>query len=200
MTELRDRDLVRLYWPVELRSAFDALFAIDDAMADVVAKATDPTLAAIKLAWWRERLEGLDAGQVPAEPRLKAAASDLLPKGVSGTELAHLEGGWAALLQPDPDPSAVAERGVQLFALAASLLGIPEVDGRLGAKFAIADVARRHLLKHPPPVAIPRMRLGRAVRPITGLAVLALRPLSEPEATPGRAFALLRHRLTGRIG
>ena len=27
-------------------------------MADVVANATDPTLAAIKLAWWRDRLEG----------------------------------------------------------------------------------------------------------------------------------------------
>jgi 15-cis-phytoene synthase len=75
---LRDRDLVRLYWPVELRPAFDALFAIDEAMGDVVAKATEPTLGAIKLAWWRERLEQLDEAKVPAEPRLRAAADELL--------------------------------------------------------------------------------------------------------------------------
>ena len=65
---------MRLYWPTGLRAAFDALFAIDDALGDVVAKATEPALAAIKLAWWRERLEELDSGQAPAEPRLKAAA------------------------------------------------------------------------------------------------------------------------------
>ena len=33
---MKDRDLVRLYWPVALRPAFDALFGIDDALGDVV--------------------------------------------------------------------------------------------------------------------------------------------------------------------
>ena len=47
---MRDRDLVRLYWPVELRPAFDALFAIDDAMADVVASSTQPALGAFYVA------------------------------------------------------------------------------------------------------------------------------------------------------
>ena len=45
---------------MELRPAFDALLAIDDAMAEIVATATQPALAAIKLAWWREALEKLD--------------------------------------------------------------------------------------------------------------------------------------------
>ena len=72
---MRDRDLVRLYWPVELRPAFDALFAIDDAMAEVVASSSQPALGAIRLAWWREALERLDNGPPPAEPRLQAASS-----------------------------------------------------------------------------------------------------------------------------
>src|SRR5919107_5615783 len=108
IVELRDRDLVRLYWPVELRPAFDALFDIEDAMADVVTRATEPALAAIKLAWWRERLEELDRGQVPAEPRLQAAAAELLPRGVSGAELAELEDGWATLLDEQPHLDRVA--------------------------------------------------------------------------------------------
>ena len=120
---MRDRDLVRLYWPKELRPAFDALFDIDEAMGTVVARATEPTLAAIKLAWWRERLEDLDLGKVPAEPRLQAAVAELLPRGISGAELATLEDGWAALLDQDPSLEPVARGGAKLFELAAKLLG-----------------------------------------------------------------------------
>jgi 15-cis-phytoene synthase len=81
LTELTDRDLVRLYWPVELRPAFDALFAIDDALGEVVASSTQPALGAIRLAWWRDALERLDTSAPPPEPRLQAAASLLLPRG-----------------------------------------------------------------------------------------------------------------------
>ena len=121
---MRDRDLVRSYWPVELRPAFDALFAIDDAMADVVVRATQPALAAIKLAWWRERLEELDEGKVPAEPRLQQAANELLPRGVTGKMLAGLEDGWAALLEEPPDVLRGELRGAQLFAIGSRLLGV----------------------------------------------------------------------------
>ena len=52
---------------------------------------------------------------------------------------------------------------------------------------------------------IDRMRFPRRLRPLTALARLAVRDLArgepfEPEATPGRALALLSHRLTGAIG
>jgi phytoene synthase len=196
-----DRDLVRLYWPVELRSAFDALFAIDDAMGDVVARATEPALAAIKLAWWRERLEELDAGKVPAEPRLQAAADELLTRSIGGASLAELEDGWAALLEADPDPERVAARGAKLFGLASSLLGTADpMTGMAGRLYALVRLGHRptvsaELARHPFP---------RALRPLTALAALAARDArrgaSEPQGTPGRAWTLLRHRLTGRIG
>jgi phytoene synthase len=200
---LRDRDLVRLYWPADLRGAFDALFAIDDAMADVVAKATEPTLAAIKLAWWRERLEELDAGRVSAEPRLRAAATELLPRSITGAELASLEEGFAALLQPGPNPEVVLQRGARLFSLAGRLLGVApamelETTGRLYAAGQLNRIGNAPTGTF----AITEMRaIPSRLRRLTGLAVLARRDLRrrEAEATPGRAFALLRHRLTGRI-
>jgi phytoene synthase len=107
-------------------------------MADVVAYSTQPALGAIKLAWWRDRLQELDAGRVPAEPRLKAAAKELLPRGVSGIGLARLEEGWAALLDESPDISRARERGAILFGLAATLLkGEGKFDtGEVGRLFA----------------------------------------------------------------
>lgn len=205
---MRDRDLVRLYWPVELRPAFDALFAIDDAMGDVVANATEPALAAIKLAWWRERLQELDQGKVPAEPRLQAAADELLTRSISGASLAELEDGWATVLEAEPDIERVGDRGAKLFAMASSLLGVsdPKIT-TAGRLFAQEAVRRRGLMSVHWPMdelyALARHRFPRRLRPLTALAALAARDSKrtekEAEGTPGRAWTLLKHRLTGRI-
>lgn len=205
----RDRDLVRLYWPAELRAAFDALFGIDDALAGVVAKATEPSLAAIKLAWWRERLEELDAGKVPGEPRLKAAAKELLPRGISGSELAQLEEGWGGMLYQPPDGALLTEHGTRLFQMGAKLLNVEFDDDTIGVAgrlFAGVDAARRGFL------GLTRGSAGtggpeipRKARALTGLAALAARDIRkggapfESEGSPGRAWTLLKHRLTGRL-
>ena len=206
---MRDRDLVRLYWPVELRPAFDALFGIDEALAEVVATSTQPALGAIRLAWWREALERLDHSPPPPEPRLQAVATELLPRGVSGAMLAGLEDGWATLFDEQPEPERIGERGARLFAIGAHLLGASEQKldpaGRLFAteqirRMQLASISRRTgdmdlLAGH---------RFPRRIRPLTGLARLAARDVKqalaiEPEATPGRAAALLSHRLFGTI-
>lgn len=196
-----DRDLVRLHWPPELRAAFDALFAIDDAMAEVAGTAREPMLAAIKLAWWRENLERLDHEPAPAEPRLQSAARELLPRGVSGGALAGLEDGWSALLEEIPDEGRLRSRGVMLFQLAARLLGQSGEGLRDPAGlWAAADLARRFGRPVPPPVKVSPA--PRPLRPLTSLAALAQRDARrgklEPEATPARAWTLLRHRWTGR--
>jgi phytoene synthase len=206
---LRDRDLVRLYWPVELRPAFDALFGIDDALAEVVITSTQPALGAIRLAWWREALERLDVNPPPPEPRLQAVAAELLPHGISGAEVARLEDGWATLLDDVPDQGRVAARGEALFSMAARMLGGPEtlIDaaGRLYAHESV-----RRLVVADMPLATTELhqlaghRFPRRLRPLTGLARLAARdvkqaPAREAEATPGRAAALLSHRLFGTV-
>jgi phytoene synthase len=206
---MRDRDLVRLYWPVELRPAFDALFDSDDALAEVVTSSTQPALGAIKLAWWREALQRLDSSPPPPEPRLQAVAAELLPRGVTGAMLAGLEDGWAALLDEELDEERAAVRGERLFAMAGRLLDgsdrLLDVAGRL---YANETVRRRGLARmHSPKEEmhqLARHRFPRQLRPLTALSRLAARdakrgPSIEPEATPGRAAALLSHRLFGNI-
>jgi phytoene synthase len=205
----RDRDLVRHHWPVELRPAFDALFGIDDALAEVVTSSTQPALGAIRLTWWREALERLDHHPPPPEPRLQAVAAELLPRGVTGAMLAELEDGWATLLDEEPDVERVAVRGERLFAIAGGLLGqSDELLGVAGRLFGYESAFRTGLVGPHWPMEemhqLHRHRFPRRLRPITGLARLAardakLRPGVESEATPGRAAALLSHSLFGRV-
>lgn len=206
---MRDRDLVRLYWPVELRPAFDALFGINDALAEVVASSTQPALGAIRLAWWRDALARLDVNPPPAEPKLQAASAQLLALGITGAELAELEDGWAALLEEEPDQARVADSGAKLFEMAAQLLGGQgDMIGVAGRLFVCENIRRRGLAAMSRPTEELRQLAGyrfpRRLRPLTGLARLAARdarqaPNLEPEATPGRAAALLSHRLFGKV-
>ena len=199
---------MRLYWPLELRPAFDALFSLDDALADVVARSREPAIGAIKLAWWRERLEELDQGNVPAEPRLQAITAELLPRDVTGADLGVLTDGWTTLLEEAPDVERIGEGGAKLFSIAARLLGasdsLIETAGRL---YRNAQVAQRELTTVRWPMEelhqLAVHRFPKALRPLTALAALAARDArrSRPEAegTPGRSWTLIRHRLTGRI-
>lgn len=179
-------------------------------MGTVVATASQPAVAAIKLAWWREALEKLDREPAPAEPRLQAAAAQLLPRGISGTDVAELEQHWSALLQPaelELFMPGVAGRADTLFGLAARLLGVPW-DSRVenaSRSFVTVDLARRGIWDLVPlDLPRPRRSVPRRDRPLTAFYALARRdmqsggPPFEPEATPARAWALLRHRLTGR--
>lgn len=183
------------------------MFGIDDALSEVVASSTQPALGAIRLAWWREALERLDQAPPPPEPRLQAVAAELLPRGISGSDCAALEAGWSALFDENPDSDRVVARGAILFALGARLLGAGDpLLGEAGRLFAAIDVARRGLSPFSAPIIEPLRghRFPRALRPLTALARLASRDLRhgrafEPEATPGRAAALLSHRLFGTI-
>ena len=205
---MTDRDLVRLYWPVELRPAFDALFGIDDALSDVVTSSTQPALGAIRLAWWREALERLDSAAPPPEPRLQTAARELVARGIGGKVLAALEDGWSTLLDEDPDVNRIARRGALLFEIAAKILGAadPKLDAA-GRLFALQQVTRKGLLTRSSSPGelqlVASHRFPRRLRPLTSLARLAARdarsPVIEQEATPGRAAALLSHRLFGTV-
>lgn len=203
-----DRELALLHVPARVREAFRALFGIDAAMADVVARSTDPGLGRIKLAWWREQLEALDANPPPAEPRLQAVSDDLLPAGVMASELAELEAGWATLLDAEVDPELVAERGAFLFRIGGKLFGSndPRI-GEAGALYALASVGRRGVpeLFQPARERLEKLRgyrFDKRVRPLTMLARAAARDLDrqEPEGCRGRAAAMLAHRWSGRIG
>ena len=197
-----------LHFPAKLRPAIAALWRIDEAMAAVVDRAssgaTEPALAAIKLAWWREALVHLDTADTPPEPRLKAVAEQLLPLGVSGAEVAQLEQGWSAMLGPHPEPARIGERGQRLFALEARLLGCDDpLLSDAGALTALTEALHRgHDFFAARETLIARLaghRVARKARPITLAARLAARDPAEPQGTPGRALALILHRLNGNI-
>ena len=204
---MRDRDLVRLYWPVELRPAFDALFQIEDALLEVVGTSTQPALGAVRLAWWRDALERLDQAPPPPEPRLQACAQLLLPNGVGGKQLSGIADGYATLFDEAPDLAMIESAGAALFRCGAILLGAS--DPRLeqaGGRYALARAHRLGLLadRGEGRNGLKGHGFPKHLRPLTALARLAERDLRrdgefEAEATPARAAALLAHRLTGKI-
>ena len=139
--------------------------------------------------------------------RLQAEATELLPRGITGHEIAELEEGWATLHEEEPDPARVTERGARLFGIAAKLLGSQhEMLGAAGRLYAGVDVARRGLWNPVKGViGLGGQRFPLRLRPLTAWAALAARDLRrggppfESEATPGRAAALLFHRLFGTV-
>lgn len=215
-----DLGLALTYVPLPNRGALAALFSIDRAMADVVRSTKEPMLGPIRLAWWREQLEELDeGGAAPAEPRLQQAASELLPRGVSGRELAALESGWLRMFDPFPwtvqTSEAIWFRGNLLFGLGARVLG--RADERIqgaGGLWTLVDAARHcsdplsraMLIEQARSFArgLAGVRFPGPLRPLSMLTVLAMRDCRrgepfEREGTPGRAAAMLRHRFSGRL-
>jgi phytoene synthase len=195
------------------------LFAIDAAMGDVVRTTTEPALGAIRLAWWRERLEEIDRGPPPAEPRLQAVARELKPRGIEGREVSALEGSWLWLFEPFPWDIKIAEalwfRGRHLFTLGARILAEPnEAIEAAGGLWALTDAARRcsdrpsrqMLLDHAQTFArgMGGAKFAAALRPLSMLGMLAMRDAThgepfELEGSPARIAAMLAHRVSGRI-
>jgi phytoene synthase len=188
------------------------LWNLDLAFADVVASTTQPALGAVRLAWWRERLQELDGAAAPAEPRLRAVHRQLVGRGIGGEELSKLEDGWLPLLDPFPWGEPAAEglklRGRVLFNVGARLLGgEPEQAEAAGALWSLVDGVRhcsdgdsRHYLCLAARAAVhevPR-RLPGKIRPLTILAALAAYDL-RPGGRLGRVGAALAHRFGGSI-
>ena len=214
-----DIGLALTYVPLPNRGALAALFSIDRAMGDVVRTTKEPMLGPIRLAWWRERLEELDDGGAPAEPRLQQAANELVPRGVSGRELAALESGWLRMFDSFPwtvqTSEAIWFRGNLLFGLGARLLG--RADERIqgaGGLWTLVDAARHCSDPQSRAMLVEQarsftrgltgVRFPGPLRPLSMLAVLAIRDCRrgepfEREGTPGRAAAMLRHRFSGRL-
>ena len=196
----RDRFIATLWAPAAARAGLLALHALDLEMLAVVRTTTEPMVGAIRLAWWRERLEGLDAGQVPAQPVLQALAANVLPAGVTGASLTGLEDAMLALLSDPHDHAGyVGQRGGSLFEAAARLLGGPADAARgLGEVWAAGELAR--LGEAPPVTAL--QPTPRVLRPLRALARLALHDLGaaspEPRGSTRRQLSIAGTMLIGR--
>ena len=207
-----ERLLAFSYAPRERRAALAALFALDDALGRVLRTTREPMVGQMRLAWWREALERLDRGQVPAEPVLQALAAAVLPLGVTGAALAALIDGWEPLLGTIDAAAIDAHarlRGGGMFAQAGLALGAAPDDPFVaaGKGWALADLAGHlsdaALASRARDAAIPllndacRHRWSAKARALGAMTHGARLDLGGG-ATSWRVLRLAWHRLTGR--
>lgn len=215
-----ERALALSYAPRTSVAALAALFALDDALAQLLRTTREPALGQLRLAWWREALAKLDNEPAPAEPVLQALEREVLPRGVRGASLVPVVHGWEVLVEEEVlDRDALRRFGEgrgQLFVAAGMAMGAAPNDplASAGQGWALVDLARH--LRAPGEVAEARdlaaplldealsrrwSRNGRALGAFAHLARLDLRvPEGEepPVGAPHRVGRLLWHRLTGR--
>ncbi|MFN3371652.1 MAG: squalene/phytoene synthase family protein [Sphingomonadaceae bacterium] len=212
----RERWLATLWAPPQARAALLAIHAYDVEQQRVVADAREPLLAEIRLAWWREQLEGLARGQLaPPQPLLRALRHQARPRGVDLAALTALEEGLLPLLTPGPlDLMALARaRGAPLFrALLTAILGGPPTPGEAadaeaaGTRFALgrlwrggwgAAAARIEAAPRPPFPPAPERPLPPSLGVLDALAaedaarLAAGRPLASA-ASVGRQWRMAR--------
>ena len=199
--------------PASVRPAFEALWNIDLALADIIATSTEPMLGAVRLAWWRERLDDLDIPDGPPirEPRLEAADQYLAWSVTNGAMLSALADAWLPLLRPFPWDDEVAEglreRGRLLFWIGGQILGCEthEAD-KPGALWSLVDgashcsdpMSREFLLSEARKLAGELPRMAAPIRPLTVLAALAASDALRGNRL-ARGLAAMVHRVTGRF-
>jgi phytoene synthase len=175
--------LALAYAPAPARLPTLALLALDARLAGIVRNSHEPSLAQLRLAWWREQLM-VDAAAWPRGEPLLAALQSWRGRH---TALVELVNGWEMLTGTAPLPDAdlaefAAGRGEAFAALAEVVGADREPAARLGRQWALADLATnvanpeerdaaaRLLAAEGRPV-----RVARALRPLTVLHGLARR-------------------------
>ena len=97
-----ERALALAYVPTGRRPALHALWALDEALGAIVAQAHEPTLARIRMAWWRSALLALGGGgPSPVDPLLRRLDVLVVPE-VAPDRLA-----------PTPKPRAMSQLPIQ---------------------------------------------------------------------------------------
>ena len=199
---------IALAWqPRATRAALASLFEFDRRMAGVVARAREPMLAQVRLAWWRERLGEDTSLGTPGEPLL----TDLAARWEShAAKLTPLIDGWEQLLGEAPLAETAlngfADGRGRAFAAFAELVGAgvhASAALAAGRCWAFADLASRssdaqerelaRSLGRKEPLAPIRSRSLRGIAVLGGLSRVALdrgEPLLE-----GRGAALTAMRL-----
>ena len=200
------------YAPGRSRAALDALFALDAALGNVLRTTRDPLVGQMRLAWWREALQGLDATGAPAEPVLQSLTAAVLPLGITGRALSEMVEAWEPLLD-DIGTGSIDDharlRGRALFTMAGMAVGAAPDDpvGDAGEGWALADLAANlsdaalaSQVRERAATMLTqsrRPRWSRRGRALGALALIADRQLSGPVPAIF-VLRLARFRLTGR--
>ena len=183
-------------------------------MGEVVRTTREPMLGPIRLAWWRERLEELDAGAAPAEPRLQQVEREL-SRAASRATTRRARAGWLgcsirsrgqrdgrsdwAARQPSVRPWRAAARGSRRAERAPAGCGRWSMSPGTAAMPARAACSSIRLAARELAAS-----LADGAPAAVMLAVLASRDCARRAADRARgdarpAGAMLRHRLGGTL-
>lgn len=182
--------LALAYAPASARESTLALLALDNRLAGIVRHSHEPSLAQLRLAWWREQLS-VDAAAWPRGEPLLAALQSWRGRH---TALVELVNGWEMLTGaaplPDADLVEFSDGRGEAFGALADVLGAPREPAlRLGRQWALADLATNVANSEERDAAArllaaegPTARVARALRPLTVLHGLARRKLKGQSA------------------
>lgn len=194
------------------RRVFESTFLLDRELANAVAASSEPMIAQLRLAWWRDALSGISAA--PRTSALIASIRELWPEG--GDELVLLVDGWEAFATAPELTTSVLDRFISerasMGAMLAERLGIPvtkSVVDQAMRDWVCADLAahltsgeeRQLVLSLWARSKYARQSLPRRLRPLAVLSALGQRAMNEGgRAMMGaRSDALLALR-TGMFG
>lgn len=203
--------LALAYAPAAARPHWAALMHLDNRLARIVAQASEPMLAQIRLAWWREMF-ARPANEWPAGEPLLAhlSAWDAQRSG-----LAALADGWEAMVGEAPLPAtafaAASDGRVRAMTALARMVGSTADRARIerhAYRWSLADLAI-HLSDEEERVRAtsllraadrPTARLDRAMRPLGVMRAMAERAAAErrPIGGAGDFLSAMRAGLTGR--
>ena len=141
-----------LFLPAERRRAITALYAFCREVDDVVDEIPDRSVAAVKLAWWRDEVDRLDAGE-PTHPVTRALQPHLASYGIRRRQLVEVIDG----MQMDLDQTRYLDfEGLRLYCrrvagvigeLSASIFGYQDprtlqYADELGLAFQLTNIIR----------------------------------------------------------
>ena len=179
--------LALAYATAETRPLWASYFALEARLAEAGARTSQPMMAQLRLAWWRDRLKTPARDWPTGEPLLAALAC----WDAERAALAALVDGWEALLVGEDGGDALAEARVSAMLALARLCGVA----------AGPEIERAARDWQYPASAAAAKTLRRPMRPLAVLRMLAVRDAARQQggAGPlGDAVALLRLALTGR--
>ena len=204
-----DRYFAALFAPEDKRGSLFALYAFYDELAHAGRAAQEPMLREIRLAWWRETLDGARAGKPRDHDVARALAATLAVHALPEEPFARMIAARARSVRAFTEDEAEefgADTAGALMGLAARILGA-EADGlarEAGIAYALAGQhfgavetaapARRHF------AAARAMAMPRAALP--AFLPAALVPLYLKRAEPAlwrKQAVLLLAGLRGRL-
>lgn len=180
------------YAPAEWRQHWFTLFALDQRLAKLVSTTSEPMLAQIKLAWWRDRLRE----PVEQRPSGDQVLDQLQLWAGSEQALVDLVDAWEVLVTGDLDTPAVrvylSGRAAPFAEMArlGDLAKLEEAAREAGQIWALSDLVahlsnaqeRAELLSEFADLrAVQTTIWPRHLRPLAVLTALARRHLSSPE-------------------